>query len=140
MQELDRDLSLEIVKAIEAGVHKHLDNTVSYMPFKLFYAMFRAANPKIMSHVKGVVRNDIYTKLIAIPDFDFSVFIQGSEITPKGKQLLTMSYNLGIHILKKDLTVVSAFKMITNSHFRNHIYSYVLDLVGRSASRVLHAG
>ena len=134
----DRDISLEIVKAMESGVHKHLDNSVSYMPFKLFYAIFRAANPKMMDQVRGIVRNDIYNKLVSIPDFDFSAFTLGQEITPKGKQLLTIAHNIGIHLLKKDLNVVSAFKMVTNADFRNHIYSYILDLVGRSASRVLH--
>lgn len=138
MQEENRDYSLEIVKAMESGVHKHLDNSIPYTPFKLFYAIFRAANPKIMNNVKGVVRNDIYNKLMSIPGFDFAVFINGSEFTLKGKQLLKISFNIGIHLLKKDLNVVSAFKMVTNAQFRNHIYAYVLDLVGRSASKVLH--
>lgn len=138
MQEGNRDYSMEIVKAIESGVHKHLDSSITYTPFKLFYAIFKATNPKMMNNVKGVVRNDIYNRVTAIPDFDFNVFINGAELTPKGKQLLQISFNIGIHLLKKDLNVASAFKVVTNAAFRSHIYSYVLDVVSRSASRVLH--
>ena len=32
----NKDLFIEIVKAVESGVNKHLDNSMLYSPFKVF--------------------------------------------------------------------------------------------------------
>ena len=138
MNEMNRDLCSEIVKAIETGINKYLDQSIKYTPFRLFYHMFRAANPNLMNNVRSHVRNDIYNRVTNINDFDPVVFIKNDVITPKGKQLLKISFNIGIHLFKKDLTVVSAFKVVTNANFRNHIYNHLLDVVTRSVSMVLH--
>ena len=134
----DRDFSVEIVKAIESGINKHLDVSVIYSPFKMFYLLFKKANPALIDQIRGKVRNDIYNKLVQIPGFQFEIFLNNNEITSKGGQLLKISYNIGIHILKKQLTVITAFKAITNAHVRNQTYNYILSVVERSASRVLH--
>jgi hypothetical protein len=134
----DKDLFIEIVKAIEAGVNKHLGNSMLYSPFKVFFNLFKRANPNLMNNIRGRVRNDIYNRLTHISGFNTEVFLIDNNLTDKGHNLLKICYNLGIHFLKKELTVVSAFKVVTNHHFRSHMYNHILDLVSRSASRVLH--
>ena len=134
----DKDLFIEIVKAVEAGVNKHLDNSIVYSPFKIFLNLFKRANPNLMNNIRGKVRNDIYDRLTYISGFNAEVFLVDNNLTDKGRNLLKICYNLGIYFLKKELTVVSAFKMVSNKHFRSHMYNHILDLLVRSASRILH--
>ena len=91
-----------------------------------------------MNNIRGKVRNDIHDRLTHISGFNVEVFLTENNLTDKGNNLLKICYNLGIYFLKKELTVVSAFKVVTNSHFRSHMYNHMLDLLSRSASRVLH--
>ena len=136
--EIEKDLSIEIVRAIEAGINKYLNNSIVYSPFKLFYNLFKRANPNAMDSIRGRVRNDIYNRLIRIEGFNFEIFLINNEFTDKSKGLLKICYNIGIHFLKKELNVVTAFRVISNANFRSHMYNHMLDLVERSASRVLH--
>ena len=135
---MQRDFATEIVIAMERGVDKYLAASIKYAPFRIFYNLFKKANPILMDQIRGAVRNDVYNVITAIPGFSFEVFLVDDELQPKGKQLLQICYNIGIHILKKQLNVRMAFKVVTNSHVRNQIYSYILNVVERSTSRILH--
>ncbi len=135
---MQRDIPQEIVKAFEAGIDNYLARSIKYSPFRLFYNMFKRSNPQLVSQVREMFRNDILEKLLEIPDFNPGAFVQGEELTIKGKKLLQICYNIGIHLLKKRLNVVTAFRVIQNADFRHQIYTYVLQTVKRTTSQVLH--
>jgi len=142
MQEVNlqqRDFPTEIVKAIEAGVNRHLNNSLVYSPFKMAFNLFKKANPRLMDQIRGIVRNDIHTTLSQIPGYNPGIFLMNDQITPKGKQMLKISYNIGIHLMKKQLNVMMAFKALYNAPVRNQVYTYILQVTQRSVSRIMHS-
>jgi hypothetical protein len=134
----DKDLAFEMVKALEAGMMRHVNNSFVYSPFKLFYKIFTRANPNLMNEVREYVRNDIFDEIYSIPDFNLKQFIYNGRITPKGKKLLRVCFNFGVHLFKKELSVREAFRLVKNHDFRMNVYHHVLDVVRRVTSRVLH--
>jgi len=136
----ERDFPTEIVKAIETGINKHLDSSFKYSPFKLAFNLFKRSNPRLMDQVRGMVRNDIQVTIAQIQGYNPEVFMSGGILTIKGKQMLKISYNIGIHLMRNQLNVLMAFKALTNSAVRNQIYTYILQVTQRSVSSVLHSG
>lgn len=141
MQEIsleNRDFTTEIVRAIESGVNKHLNKSIKYSPFKLAFNLFKNANPKIMYQVRLMVRDDLSNSFLNISDYKPEIFMQNSEFTAKGQQMLKISYNIGIHLLRDQLNVKTAFKALYNHNVRLQIYDYVLEATYRSARRIIH--
>jgi len=122
----DRDLSFEIVKAVETGINKYLNRSITYSPFRLFYNLFKKSNPKLIEQVRATVRNDIENILQSITNFKPEFFIEGNAIRPKGIRLLQICHNIGFKLLKEKLTIITAFKALKNQQLRNEIYSYIL--------------
>jgi len=130
---IKRDFPTEIVKALEAGANKHLNSSIFYSPLRFFYRKFEKNNPQTMNQARDTVKNDIVLILSDIPNFNFEIFIKDGVINPLGKKFLQRNYNIGINLLKKKLTLMSAFRVITNSNFRNQIYEFVLLSIRNSA-------
>lgn len=128
-----KDLYVEIVRALEAGVDKQLNRSFLYSPFRLFYNIFKKNNPQTMDYARQSVRHDVEHILEEIPNFNSELFIKDGKITKIGRQILQKSYSIGIHILKKKLTVVSAFKALRDNQFRTQIYNYMLSCIKNAA-------
>ena len=134
----NRDFGADIVKAIEAGINKHLAKSIKYSPFRLAFNLFKNANPKLMYQIREMVKNDLNNSFVNIAEYDATIFISGTDFTAKGKQILNIAYNIGIHLLRDQLNVKLAFKALYNNNVRLQIYDYVLDATYRSVSRVTH--
>jgi hypothetical protein len=132
-----RDLMAEVVVALEKGVNRQLNNSFLYSPFRFFFRRFERNNVQTMSAVRDVVKNDISILFNDIKGFNISYFIQDGVITDGGKELLTKSFNIGIHLIKKKLGVRGAFKVLTNSSFRDQIYEFVLTSLRMSCANML---
>jgi hypothetical protein len=138
VSEQPREITKEIVVALEKGVDKHLSKSLKYSPFRLFFNMFRKSNPNLMTQVREYVRQDIEHLFMTIKGYNPVIFIHNNNITPEGKQMLKTSYNLGIYILKKKLTVVTAFKAVTNPKVRDDIYHFILEALIKSATKIIY--
>ncbi len=135
----DRDLFVEMVAAIESGINKHISSTLSYSAFRLFYKLFTSTNRNLMQQIRDYVKNDIFNQTQAIKGFNTSLFINGHTITEKGRTLLQLCYNIGIHLFKNELTPRKSFSLIKDSNFRWELYQHTLDMVQRVTSRVTHS-
>lgn len=134
------DLCTEITKALEAGVDRGLNSSIKYSPLKLFINFFRKSNFKLMEQVRNIVRDDVYYNLMDIDAMDFALFVSHEGgFTKQGKRLLQISFNIGIHVITKKVTVRTGFKLVTNADFREQIYYFVLEAVHRSAYKILIA-
>ncbi len=124
----EKNLPTEIVQAMEAGFDKHLNRSITYSPFRLFFNLFKKTNPKLMGNVRQTIREDVLEIISAIDGFDQSIFIvKQNQLTPQGKELLKKCYNIGIRVLKKDLTVILAFRALRDYKLRQETYRYVLE-------------
>jgi len=122
-----KNLQTEIVKALEDGFNKHLNRSIIYSPFRLFFNLFKKSNPKSIERAREIIREDVFHIMSEVVGFDESVFlVKQNQFTPKGKELLKKCYNIGIRILKKDLTVMLAFKALRNHELREEIYQDIL--------------
>jgi hypothetical protein len=136
---IDKELAREAVKAMEAGFYKHLNRSFIYSPFKLFFNLFKKSNQGTIAHAKEVIRQDVQKILQQIDNFEESKFIDDDDkITPIGKKFLQKCYNIGINILKKDLTIGLAFKAIRDHNLRGQIYDNILHSVQNVAERLLY--
>ena len=127
-------IASKIVFALECGVNKHLDRSIVYSPLRFFYNRFKKNNPQTIQNARSIIANDIRTIIAGIANANSEMFVESGEPNEIGKKLLQRNYNIGINLLKKELTVVKAFKVITNSGFRMQIYNYILALVKKSIS------
>ncbi|MFZ8864396.1 MAG: hypothetical protein ACO2XZ_00800 [Rickettsiales bacterium] len=134
----DRNFNAEIVTAIEAGINKYLANSFKYSPFRLALNLFKNANPKLIYQIREVVQNDINHFMMNISGYDPTIFVAEGALTAKGKQMLKICYNIGIHLLRDQLNVKLAFKALYNHNVRLQIYDYILEVTYRSASRIIH--
>jgi hypothetical protein len=124
----EKNLQTEIVQAMEAGFNKHLGRSIIYSPFRLFFALFKKSHPKSVEYARQIIREDVEAIISAIDGFDQSVFIiKQNQFTPKGKELLKKCYNIGIRVLKKDLTVTLAFRALRDYEMRQEIYQHILE-------------
>jgi len=133
----ERELSFEIVKAMETGVNRYLNKSIIYSPFRLFYNLFKKANLNLIEQARNMVREDVRRQLDSIENFNDKTFIEGSTIKPKGMKLLQICYNIGIRLLKEKLTVMTAFKVMRNHELRDEIYNYILNEVKEAAQYVM---
>ena len=134
----NKDLYLAMVQAIEAGINKHINRSLIYSPFKLFYRIFTSANPNLMQQVREYVANDINNNSQKIDGFKIDIFLKDDQFSEKAHKLLQVSHNIGIHLFKKELTPITAFKLVSNPQFRSKIYSHLLETINRVVSRVTH--
>ncbi len=135
----EKNLQIEIVKALEDGFNKHLNRSIIYSPFRLFFSLFKKSNPKLMERAREIIRKDVLGVLTEITGFDETVFlVKQNQFTPKGKELLKKCYNIGIRILKKDLTVMLAFRAIRDQQLREEIYNNILVQVQNAVFIILN--
>jgi hypothetical protein len=125
----NNNLSLEIVIVMEAGFDRELNKSIFYSPLRLFYNAFKKKNPNSIEQVRKMLREDIEQCLNGIENFDQSFFIKSGELSDDGKQLMKKCYNIGIKLLKKDLSVKVAFRALRNSDFQQQIYHHILKRV-----------
>jgi hypothetical protein len=85
-----------------------------------------------------VVREDVGKSLNKISNFKEEIFIQNGKATKAGNELLKACYNIGILLLKRDLTVMLVFKIMRNAEIREQTYSYVLTEIKDEAMRILN--
>lgn len=128
------DLATEVTRLLEAGVTKHLNSSIFYSPLRYFYNRFKKNNPQIIYNARNIVRQDIAQVLQKVPDFHQGYFILNGEATDTGKSFLKRVFNIGINLLKKRLTIMQAFKVLTNSDFRMQVYGLILKSVEKSAA------
>ncbi len=133
------NLSSQIVKALESGVNKHLDRSILYSPLNFFYTRFKKNNPQTINHARDIVKSDVMNLLTQIPNFNAAIFFDGEEINPLGKKLLNRNYTIGINLLKKQLSVITAFRVITNSHFRLQTYNFILSQIQKSILSLINS-
>tara|TARA_A100001015_G_C14959799_1_gene700347 strand:+ start:972 stop:1403 length:432 start_codon:yes stop_codon:yes gene_type:complete len=138
-QEKEIQLGEEMVKAIEAGLDKHLKGSIKYAPFKLFLKMFREKNPELVSNIRIAVAGDIINVVGGVKDFSKTMFIKDNQLSPLGHELLKKCYNIGIYILKKRLTVVMAFRVVTNTRIRNQLYNFLLNAIEVSTYKIIES-
>ncbi|MDA9231107.1 hypothetical protein N9O56_00860 [Rickettsiales bacterium] len=127
-----KDISSKIVFAIECGINKHLGRSIIYSPLRFFYNRFKKNNPQTIQNVRHRVANDIRTMIFGMQNVESEMFIQYGELNDTGRKLLQRNYNIGINILKKQLTVRSAFRIISNVQFRSVLYDKILLLIKSS--------
>ncbi len=134
----EKNLSAEVVRLLEAGINKHLNQSIIYSPLKLFYNLFKKNNPQMIDGIREMVRDDVENCLNKIENFNQELFVSPSGWTMAGKDFLRSCYNIGINILRKKLTVMMAFKIFRNPEMRNELYNYVLDEVSKAAAKSLN--
>lgn len=132
-----KNLATEIVRIVEAGIDRHLNRSIVYSPFRLFYNLFKKNNPQTMNRVRTMVSDDIGECLNDIKNFDANIFISNDQITPPGTELLRICYNIGINLMKKELTVVMAFKALRSIEVREKVYNYVLEQIINNVTRLV---
>ena len=130
-------LSQEIVKMLEAGFNKQLNQSIFYSPLRLFYNLFKKTNPQAIERVKEILREDIGKCLNGIENFDQSFFIEAGQFSAAGNQLMKKCYNIGIKLLKKDLTVRLAFRAFRNPDLQQKIYYHILERVQICTIKIL---
>lgn len=134
----EKTLQTEIVKALEDGFNKHLNRSIIYSPFRLFFNLFKKSNPKSIEHAKQIIAEDILEIISAIEGFNESIFlVKQNQFTPKGKELLKKCFNIGIRILKTDLTVMLAFRALRDYALRQDIYNNILEQVQNAVFVIL---
>ena len=133
-----KELSKEVTKAIEAGINKHLNRSLVYSPLKFFYNLFKKNNPDAIDQARKIANNDIKQCLSIVDEFDEGIFVQQNEMTAQGKRLLQTCYNIGISLLKKKLTVMTAFRALKNETVRDKIYGNILDEVKKATADLVN--
>ncbi len=127
---MEKNLQTEIVQALETGFNTHLNRSFIYSPFRLFFNLFKKSNPKSVENARQIIREDIFEIISAIDGFDQSLFlVKQNQLTPKGKELLKKCYNIGIRILKKELTVTLAFRALRDYELLQEVYNHILEEV-----------
>jgi len=132
----EKNLSAEVTRLLEAGFVKYLNQSIIYSPLRLFYNLFRKNNPQAMNNIREVIRSDVEKCLNDIDNFNQKVFVTKSGWTMDGKNFLRACYNVGINILRKKLSVITAFKILKNHKMRDKIYNYILAEVRSAAIKV----
>ena len=123
------NLSAQATKLLESGATKHLNRSFVYSPLRYFFNRFKRNNPKTIEQARQIVKQDIQQIFNQTPNFNENLFLQSEVPTKTGKEFLTRIYNIGINLLKKDLTVRKAFKILTNSTFRSQTYNQILKSI-----------
>jgi hypothetical protein len=127
---MEKNLQTDIVQALETGFNTHLKRSFIYSPFRLFFNLFKKGNPKSVDRARQIIGEDILEILIAIDGFDQSIFlVKQNQLTPKGKELLKKCYNIGIRVLKNDLTTILAFRALRDYELRQETYQHILEQV-----------
>jgi hypothetical protein len=125
-----QNLEFKIVQALEDGFNKHLKRSFVYSPFRLFFNLFKKANPKSVEQARQILREDILKIISSIEGFNQAIFlVKQTQLTPKGKEMLKKCYNIGIRILKYELTVTLAFKALRDHNLLQDIYENILKEV-----------
>jgi len=125
---MERNLQTDIVQALETGFNTHLNRSFIYSPFRLFFNLFKKSNPKSIDSARQMIGEDVLEIISAIEGFDQSIFlVNQNQLTSKGKELLKRCYNIGIRVLKKDITVSLAFRALRNYELRQEIYRHILE-------------
>ncbi len=122
-------LPIELVRIIEAGIERQLNCSIIYSPFKLFYFLFKRANLGLYQRIREVLAEDIEKSLLGIAGFSQEIFIQNQELTTKGNLLMKRSYNIGIRLIKNQLGVKKAFRVLKDPELQQEVYNYILDKV-----------
>ncbi|MES2676686.1 MAG: hypothetical protein V4612_00015 [Pseudomonadota bacterium] len=133
----EQNLSAEIVRLLEAGINKHLNRSFIYSPLKLFYNLFKKNNPQTIASIREMVRDDVEKCLSEIDNFKQEIFVAANGWTMPGKDFLRACYNIGINLLRKKLTVMTAFKAFRDSAVRDNIYNDLLEEVRSAAIKVM---
>lgn len=137
---MDNDLtflSSELTKIIEAGIERELNQSVFYSPFRLFYKLFKKANPALIERVREILANDIQDTLINAEGWHKEVFINEKYLSDAGDLLIKKCYNIGIRLVKKRLSVKLAFKAVINHDLQQEIYNYILSQVKAKTELIL---
>jgi hypothetical protein len=134
---IEKDLFVEVVRLVEAGMNKFLNRSILYSPFRLFFNLFKRHNPRTMDSIREMVRNDVEQVLGNIENFNQVIFVASNGWTMSGKDFLRSCYNIGINILRKKVTMMMAFKAFRDYELRNEIYNYILEEVRLSAMKAM---
>ncbi len=133
----DKNLSAEVVRLLEAGINKHLNRSILYSPLRLFYNLFKKNNPQTIASIREMVRNDVEQCLGEIDNFNQEIFVAANGWTMPGKDFLRACYNVGIDVLRKKITVMTAFQAFRNAAVRDNIYNDILEDVRSAAVKVM---
>ena len=134
---IEKNLSAEATRLLEAGITKYLNQSIIYSPLRLFYNLFKKNNPQTIASIREIVREDIEKCLNDIENFKEEIFVASNGWTMPGKDFLRSCYNIGIDVLRKKLTVMMAFKVLRNAEVRDEIYNNILQDVRSAAVKVL---
>ncbi len=137
---MDHDLpflSSELAKIIEAGIERELNQSVFYSPFRLFYRLFKKANPSLIQRVREILADDIQGTLINAEGWNKEVFINEKYLSDAGDLLIKKCYNIGIRLVKNRLSVKLAFKVMINRNLQQEIYNYILNQVKAKTEIIL---
>ncbi len=130
-------VSIETVRWLEAGVNKHLDRSFRYKPLRYFYRKFQRNNPQTIANARDIVAQDIAQILSQVMGYNEAAFAVDGNATEAGKLFFKRVYNIGINLLKKRLTVMQSFKVITNATFRMQVYDFILKSVQKAATQYM---
>ncbi len=130
-------VSIETVRWLEAGVNKHLDRSFRYKPLRYFYRKFQRNNPQTIANARDIVAQDIAQILSQVMGYNEAAFVVDGNATEAGKLFFKRVYNIGINLLKKRLTVMQSFKVITNATFRMQVYDFILKSVQKAATQYM---
>ena len=86
-----KNVSLEVRKAVEAGVNNYLDKSIKHAPFKLFYNMFKTKNPKLINEIREFIQYDIQNVIGQVDNFDIDILYADGSLTKEGKKFLRNS-------------------------------------------------
>lgn len=131
---------VETVRWLEAGVNKHLDRSFRYKPLRYFYRKFQRNNPQTIANARDIVAQDIAQILSQVMGYNEAAFVVDGNATEAGKLFFKRVYNIGINLLKKRLTVMQSFKVITNATFRMQVYDFILKSVQKAATEYMQQG
>ena len=127
------DLATEVTRLLEAGVMRQLNSSIFYSPLRYFYNKFKKNNPQSIDSARNIIKQDIAEILAKIPKFRDDLFVYNGEATDNGELFLTRTYNIGINLLKKHLTVRQAFRVLSDSNARMQVYEFMLKSVEKAA-------
>ena len=133
----DQKLAAEIARIIEAGINRHLNDSMLYSPFKLFFNLFKKSRPQLINQARSMLKEDISQRFNKIKNFDQNLFINEDRFLEAGNLLMKKCYNIGIRLLKKDLTIVLAFKALRSQELQWQIYEHILDQTQNVAEEIL---
>lgn len=134
---IQNNVPVETVRLLEAGVNKHLNKSFRYKPLRYFYRKFQRNNPQTVANARDIVAQDIAEILSQMMGYNEAAFVVYGNATEAGKLFFKRVYNIGINLLKKRLTVMQAFRVISNPNFRMQVYDFILKSVQKAANEFM---